>query len=536
MKELQSQEGLSRREFVGLSAAALAGLAVAGVKPGQVLAADEASSTVIVSAKTDPKSWCPSTIADDGSYNMVQNMFHRLTKLDASKKAIPDAAESWETSDDGLTITFHLRQDLKWTDGEPLTAEDAAYTFQTIRDTPEYYLSANLQTVESFEVLDDYTLVFHMAQPDMSIVSTIGWYAGFILPKHIYDVEGVSWMDNEAGLVTNIPVTSGPYKLAEYVQGQSITLVANEEYYHVPAIKTLIYSIISDDSTAVQALLNAEIDYRDTLPTPNVAQLQAEPSLKVVPNEYPSPARMIFNLTRTERHLDDVNVRRAIAMCIDRDALSAKAYSGIMPPETHFYPSLYAEYSNDVDVAPAYDPEGAKKVLEDAGYTADADGNYITGLTIDAFSGNGYDECAKLIASSMSEIGLQCEVIISEPSAWSDKVSQQRDFDIELQTGFMGPDAYALMRCFGTGFGSNYGGYSNPEFDELCTQANSTGDDAQRAELYKQAQTILSQDLPYLPLCASMSYDGYAANLINVPNDGTDKWGWQEWTYAEWQA
>ena len=95
---------------------------MAGVKPGQVLAADEASSTVIVSAKTDPKSWCPSTIADDGSYNMVQNMFHRLTKLDASKKAIPDAAESWETSDDGLTITFKLRQDLKWSDGEPLTA------------------------------------------------------------------------------------------------------------------------------------------------------------------------------------------------------------------------------------------------------------------------------------------------------------------------------------------------------------------------------------------------------------------------------
>ena len=410
------------------------------------------------------------------------------------------------------------------------------YTFQTIKDNPAYYLSANLQTVESFEAPDDYTVVFNMAQPDMSIVSVIGWYAGFILPEHIYNVEGVDWMDNDAAQLMGTPVTSGPYRLGEYRQGQSITLVANEEYYHVPAIKNLVYSIISDDATSVQALINAEVDYLQTIPTASVAQLQAEPSLKVVPNNYPSPARIIFNLTRTERHLDDVNVRRAIAMCIDRDALSAKAFSGLQAPEVAFYPSLYADYSNSVDVAPAYDPEGAKKVLEDAGYVADADGNYITGFTLDAFSGNGYDECAKLIADSMTQIGLPCEVIMSEVNAFSDKVTLQKDFDIELQSGFMGPDAYALMRCLGTGFASNYGSYSNPEFDELCQQANATADDAQRQELYKQAQAILAQDLPYLPLCNSTLYDGYAANLVNVPNDGTDKWGWEEWTYAEWQA
>ena len=170
------------------------------------------------------------------------------------------------------------------------------YTFDTIKNTPAYYLSANLQNVESFEAVDDYTVAFHMAQPDMSIVSTIGWYAGFIMPKHIYDIEGVEWADNEAAQLLGTPVTSGPYKLAEYVQGQSITLVANEEYYHVPAIKNLIFSIISDDTTAVQALQNGEIDNLDTVPGASVEVLKADPSVRMLYNEYPSPVRMIFNL------------------------------------------------------------------------------------------------------------------------------------------------------------------------------------------------------------------------------------------------
>lgn len=520
-------------KLAGVSAAAFALGDLSGiVDPSKVIAAD--NDTVIVMASGDPMSWCPDPTADDNAYDMVQNMFHRLTKLDAGKKAIPDAAESWDVSDDALTITFHLRQDLKWTDGEPLTAADAEYTFSTIKSHPDYYLNATLASVDSFEATDDYTLVFHMSRPDMSITSTVGWYAGFILPKHVYDVEGVEWADNDAAKLTGIPVTSGPYKLAEYRQGESITLEANEDYYQVPKIKRLVYSIIADPSTAVQALQNGEIDYMHDVPSSNVVDLQNDPTLTMALNEYPSPVRMIINTTRSEFHLDDPAVRRAIAMCVDRDSISQKAYAGVMPPETHFYPSIYSEYSNDVDVAPAFDPEGAKQVLEDAGYTADADGNYITGLTIDAFQSAGYEECAKLIASQLSEIGLQTTVIMSETNAWSQKVGQQRDFNMEIQSGFMGPDPYALKNRFGTGTASNYSGWSNEEFDNLCDTANATADEAERADLYKQAQTILSQELPYVPICAYASYDAYASTLTNVPNDGTDKWGWQEWTYAEW--
>ena len=526
---------VSRAEFLKLAALGGAGLALAGiaggVHPNMVFAAGKDS--VVITHLGDPKGWCPDTTADDYAYAPEQNMFHRLTKLDVGKKAIPDAAESWDISDDAMTITFHLRQDLKWSDGEPLTSADAQYTFQTLKDTPEYYLCSSLQAIDTIEAPDDYTLVFNMKQPDMSLINNIGWYGGFILPKHIYD-NGVGWVDNEAAKLTGTPVTSGPYKLKEYKQGQSITLEANEEYYQVPKIKTLIYSIIADPSTQVQAIQNAETDVLETIPEANVPTLQGDPSLRLVENIYPSPIRLIFNCTRSERHLDDPAVRTALAMCIDRDAISKKAFGGIRPPETHFYPSLYADYSNDKDVAPAYDPEGAQKLLEQAGYTKNENGNYIEGLTIDAFSQAGCDETAKLLASSWSSAGLQCEVVMSEFNAWNDKVAVQHDFDIEMQGGFMGPDAYALKFRLGTGTASNYGGYSSEEFDKLLDEANATPDDAKRQDLYKQAQTILSQDVPYVPLVGFTGYDAYAAELKNIPADGVDKWGWQEWTYAEW--
>ena len=500
--------------------------------PGVALASGKDS--VVITHGGDPLSWCPDVSAHDNAYHIVQNMFHRLGKLDTNLEVIPDAAESWDVADDAMSVTFHLRHDLFWSDGEPLTSADVVYTYETIKASERYYLRSRLEGVESFEAPDDYTVIFHMSAPNMAILGTVSWYACFILPKHVYDVEGVTWEDNEAAKLGGTPVTSGPYTLESYVQGQSITLSANESYYQVPAIKKLIYTIISDPATQVQAIQNAETDVLEEVPSANVATLQADPSLRMTLIQAATPNRLVFNVTRTDKHLDDPAVRQAIAMCVDRDAISQKAYGGVMPPETHYYPSLLAAYSNDVDVAPAFDPQGARSVLEQAGYAADADGNYITGLTIDAYAQQGNDQAAKLIAADMAKAGLPCEVIISEMNAFTDKITKQRDFYLEIQNGFLGPDPYALKNRLGTGAPSNYGSYSNPAFDELTEQANATADDAKRAELYKQAQRELSLDIPYAPIVGYAAYTAYAAELKDTPGDGAGRWGGQEWAYASW--
>lgn len=484
--------------------------------------------TLIVRAIGDPMSFNPDTLADDNAYPIVQNLFNRLVKLDASKQVIPDLATDWEVSEDGLAITFHLRDDVHWHDGEKVTSKDVKYTFDYIKGNPTYFMSTRLQLVDSIETPDDYTVVFNMVQPDVSFIADLGWYATFILPEHIYN-NGQPWEDNPAA---KEPIGSGPFKFVEHKQGESVTLVANDDYHEGrPKLDKLIFSIIPDESTAVQALVNGEIDVLEAVPAANVDELMANPNIRMEINEYPSPMRIIFNMDNET--LKDVNLRRAIATAINREEISEKIFNGIQKPEYNYYPSLIEWATNSEDTAPKFNIEEARRILEEAGYVQDADGFYVRGLTIDVFEGYGYPDTAKLIAATLAQAGIELTVQVHEFNAWDQKVAVQRDFMLEMQGGFMGPDPHALYKRLGTGQAGNLGNYSNAEFDELCLKAITIGDMKERAKLYKQAQAILAEEIPYIPLVAYAAYDANNAKFINLPIDGTGKWGWQEYTFTD---
>ena len=481
--------------------------------------------TLIVRNTGDPMSFNPSVASDDNLYYAAMCMFHRLTKLDTTKSPVPDAAESWDVSDDALTITWHLKDGLKWSDGEPLTADDVKYTFDYIKEHPETYFSTSMQIVDSIEVVDDLTVVFHMNTADMSFVARIGWYGTFILPEHVFN-NGQKWEDNPA---STTPVTSGPYKFDSYTQGSDITLVANEDYVEgAPAIKKIIFSIIPDDATAIQALLNGELDYMQNVPSAYVDQLLADPNYRMIQDIYPSPYRIIFNVN--DPVVGDLAVRKAIALCINREDISAKVYANIMPPEYSAYPSCVTWCSNTTDVYPSQDIEAAKKVLEDAGYTKDADGYYVRGIEWEVFE--GMQDMANLIIASCKEAGIEIKLNLSEYNAWAQKVGPEGNYMMEAQGGFMGPDPAALATRYGTGSNSNYAGWSNAEFDALCAEAAATGDSAKRAELYKAAQKLIIEELPAINVVGFASYTVCPANLKNAPEDGAGQWGWADWNYA----
>ena len=481
--------------------------------------------TLIVRNSGDPMSFNPSVASDDNLYYAAMCMFHRLTKLDTTKSPVPDAAESWDVSDDALTITWHLKDGLKWSDGEPLTADDVKYTFDYIKEHPETYFSTSMQIVDSIEVVDDLTVVFHMNTADMSFVARIGWYGTFILPEHVFN-NGQKWEENPA---STIPVTSGPYKYGSYTQGSDITLVANEDYVEgAPAIKKIIFSIIPDDATAIQALLNGELDYMQNVPSAYADQLLADPNYRMIRDIYPSPYRIIFNVN--DPIVGDLAVRKAIALCINREDISAKVYANIMPPEYSAYPSCVTWCSNTTDVYPSQDIEAAKKVLEDAGYTKDADGYYVRGIEWEVFE--GMQDMANLIIASCKEAGIEIKLNLSEYNAWAQKVGPEGNYMMEAQGGFMGPDPAALATRYGTGSNSNYAGWSNAEFDALCAEAAATGDSAKRAELYKAAQKLIIEELPAINVVGFASYTVCPANLKNAPEDGAGQWGWADWNYA----
>ena len=511
-----------------------------GTEPGETATVPETTQevseiveggTLIVRAGGDPMSFCPSAAADDNGYAIYQNMFNRLTKLDSSKSPIPDAAESWDVSDDALTITFHLKANMKWWDGEALDAEDVKYTFDYIKAHETCYFSSAMQIVDSIEVVDPLTVAFHMNTADMSFVARLGWYATFILPEHIYN-NGQLWEDNEASKTK--PVGSGPFMFSEYKQGESVSLVKNPNYHDgAPHLDKLVFSIIPDDTTAVQALLNGEVDTIEMIPDAFLDQLLADSNFRCDRNIYPSPWRFIFNLK--SENVADLAVRQAIALCVDREDFSEKVTSGVMPPEYSAYPSVVEWCSNTQDVYPDCDIDAARAVLEAAGYTADADGYYIRGLTLDAFEGQLVD-MSKLLIANCAKAGIEINLIVSEYNAWAEKIGPGTDWMIEAQGGFMGPDPAALYSRYGSGQGSNYASYNNPEFDALCVQAAAEGDQAVRADLYKQAQALLIRDLPAINVLGWAGYEASRSDLVNLPIDGVGQWGWQEYTFTYFKA
>lgn len=483
---------------------------------------------LIARATGDPMSFNPDTIADDNAYAIVQNLYNRLVKLDASKQIIPDLAKDWEVSDDGLVITFNLKENAKWHDGKPVTSKDVKYTFDTIKENKTYYFSTRLEIISSIETPDDHTVIFKMNNPDVSFIADLGWYATFILPEHVFN-NGEKWEDNPA---SKNPIGSGPFKFSEFKQGVNVTLLPNKDYHDgAPKLDKLVFSIIPDDQTAIQALINGEIDVFDNVPSSSVDQLNANDKIRLALNEYPSPARMIFNLN--DKVLQDVNLRKAIATAINKEEISKKVYNGVQKPEFNMYPALIEWVSNSEETSPHFSIEEARKILEDAGYKKNADGFYVTGITIDVFEGSGYPDMANLMKATLAEAGIAIEVKVSEFNAWSQKVSVNRDFMLELQGGFMGPDPAALAKRFGTGEGSNYGEYSNAQFDELTAKGAATGDQAMRAQYYKEAQALLAKDLPYVPIVAYAGYDANNADYVNLPIDGAGKWGWAEYTYTD---
>lgn len=499
-------------------------------KQAETTAADAVGGDVslIVRLNGDPLGFNPNTTADDNGYGIFQNLFNRLVKLDASKSIIPDLATDWSVSEDGLNITFNLRENAKWTDGEPVTSKDVKYTFKTIRDNSSYVMSARLQIIESITTPDEHTVVFNLTEPDVSLISELGWYACFVLPEHIFN-NGEAWEDNAA---SKNPIGSGPYKLGEYKQGQSITLVPNEDYHEgAPKIDQLIFSIIPDNATAVQAFLNGEIDVLDNVPTASITTIEANPSSRMMLNIYPSPMRIVFNLN--DDKVSDVAVREAIALAINRDEISKKVFAGVQPPEYSMYPSVVKWAANTTDVTPSFNIEAAIKRLEDAGYTKDADGYYVRGLTIEVFEDGNYPDAAKLMQATLKEAGIELTPNISEFNAWVEKVFTSKDFTMELQGGFMGPDPAALKTRYHSTAGMNLSGYNNPAFDALVDQGGMTGDPAKRAEYYKDAQKILSEDLPFIPIVGYAAYDANATTFINLPIDGEGKWGWHEYTFTE---
>ena len=203
-----------------------------------------ADQTLVMVTTTEPQSFNPDFKSDDGAWPINQNIFNRLVKLGANTTINMDLAESYEFSEDGMTLTFHLHEGVKWHDGEPFSSEDVKWTYDTAI-AEKWSKSDSLANIESIECPDENTVVMNLKTPDVSIISKLAWYGTFIMPKHIY--EGTDTATNPAN---QQPIGTGPFKFVSYEPGVAVTLERNEDYFgDVAKAKTLKFAIISDQNT-----------------------------------------------------------------------------------------------------------------------------------------------------------------------------------------------------------------------------------------------------------------------------------------------
>ena len=418
-------------------------------------------------------------------------LFNGLTAHDADDQVVPGLAESWDYDEDTYTYTFHIRDGIKWHDGEPFTADDVKFTIEAIMDPDNGSENApNYEDVQEITVTDDQTIAFKLAEPNVAFLE---YMTMAILPKHLLDGEDMQESD-----FFRHPIGTGPYKLESWDAGQSIVMVKNEDYYlGSPKIDKVIFKIVEDDNTQAVQLQSGEIDM--ALLDPKNAQSFKNTEDYTCYDMTTSDYRGIMFNFGNDYWTENKDIIPAVCYGIDRQAIIDAVLLGQGMPA---YGPLQRNIYNDEKVEHYdYNPEKAKEILENAGCTMDDDGFYERngeeiGFVISVMSGEqDRIDIAQAAAQQLQEIGINCTVDIPAQMDWGGQmaclIGWGSPFDADDHT----------YKVFGTDKGANYSGYSNEKVDEYLTLARQYEDQETRAKYYDLFQEELAKDPAYAFIC-----------------------------------
>ena len=481
--------------------------------------------TLVMVTQTEPQSFNPDFKSDDGAWPINQNIFNRLVKLNGADQVINDLAESYEFSEDGLTLTFHLHEGVKWHDGEPFTSADVKWTYDTAK-AEKWSKADSLSNIDTIECPDDNTVVMNLLTPDVSIISKLGWYGTFIMPKHIY--EGTDTATNPAN---QAPIGTGPFKFVEYKTGQYVVLERNDDFWgDKPLAKTLKFAIIADSNTLWEAFMNDEIDdLCGMIPPAHTNDLDGNPDFRFNQKLGINRTYVTFNLN--DEKFQDPRIREAFALAIDRQGCFDRTMGGMGEPAKYMISPVFQEYVDEAYVLPERNVEAAMKLFEEAGLTKDADGYYMH-ITIDAFESGNWKDLVSIIQQNVKEAGVDLKINMMEMAAWQDKVLVNGDYEMTMLAGYQGPDISGVSGRVQSTSSMNLAKYNNPELDALLNKGVTLSNKEERIECYKEVQRIMREDLPIIPLIDNGYKMAYRTSMHGLPDDMLDKAASSEYTYA----
>jgi len=357
-------------------------------------------------------------------------MFEGLVKADPDTGApIPSLAEKWDVSTDGLTYTFHIRPNVNWSDGQPFTADDAKFTFDTIMDPKTQTVRKSLYSkVKSFTVVDPMT--FQVALTEVYCPFLIGSMSMGLVPKHL--LQNSSDI-NKDPFNSKSPVGTGPYTFVEWANGDHVTMQANPHYWNgTPKIAQFIYKVVPNATVVAEQLKTGEVDVA-TIEPKDLADMQKQSNVNVIANDALGYEYIGYNQARPL--FQDKLVRQALTTAINRQVIVDKILFGQGSVLNAPMPAKSWAYNPAVAKMYPYDPNQAKALLKQAGWTAGADGILAKGGQKLAFtviySSNSQllTQLMTIVQQEWKSIGVDTTLKPMDFSALLDVVNKTRDYD-----------------------------------------------------------------------------------------------------------
>ncbi len=506
--------------------------AVKGVFPGT-----PESDMVVLDITTEPANLNTMMVSDQISLTILQHSMAGLVRLDENAAPVADLADSWEISDDKTVYTLKLRQDAKWSNGDPVTANDFYYAWMWQLDPANaavgaYFLYENVKGAQDYydkkadasqlglKVVDDYTLEIEWNRPMTDGLAYLALPAYMPMNQKAFEEIGPEQYALEADKF----VTNGAYKITEWVHDDHITLEKSDTYYNpdivtVPKIKMVM---IGDPTARLNAFMAGELDLT-TLYSEQIEQIKSQSESSV--QSYFDGGAYWLGFNMINEKLTNKNLRKALAYSIDTQSLLDHVIADGSVAADGLIPHVIAgeggtKYADARGSLFAYDPEAAKGYLEQAlselNLTA-ADLNLALSVHDSTYSQN---QAAYIQQQWKSNLGLDVEIrVLPYKALYESKLAGDYDLSIEAY----GPDindAAAYLQGFVTNNGTNLGKYSNPQYDQMIESAKLESDPAKRQDMIIAAEKVLIEDMAIGPMyftCTTYAISDKLTGLVRSP-------------------
>ena len=445
-------------------------------------------------------------------YEVPFNIFDRLVDVevdaDGNSKIVPSLAESWDISDDGLEYTFHLRQGVKFHNGNDFTAEDVAYTFHRMLTVEggvntefidqikgaDELLAGETDTLEGVEVVDDYTIKVTLKEP----------FAGFLASisspgVSIYDSEATEAAGDQFGMDPAVTVGTGPFEFSSWSFNNQLVLTRNEDYWKgASGLPGVVIKIIPDTETQSMMFESGELDILDL----DYAADSVDRFTETYPDQIvqgPRVGIVYFTMNFNKEPFQDVRVRKAVQMSIDRQAILDALYGGRGQVEQGIFPHGLIGFNPDQEEI-KYDPEAAKALLAEAGY---ADG-FDMEIAADSSASDTMTMALEIVSDQLAEVGIRAEIKNYDESTWLEtrKSGELGSFMSTWSADYNDPDNF-IYTFFGNEEKTRIRSINYPDTEvmERVAKARTLVNEDERLAEYKALEEkLIHEDAAWVPM------------------------------------